>query len=149
MNDTAALKELVRGLLAAQPLGILATQARERPYCNLVALTPSDDLTALLIATPRSTAKYTNMLEHPGVSLLVDNRCAAAPDFAGGLVVTCIGRAAAVPEGEFEQARQRHFARHPGLRAQLDSPDCALVRIDVERYIIARGVRNIEVLTML
>ena len=148
MSTEAELIEIVRGLLAAQTLGILATQAPAQPYCNLVAFTPSDDLKALLIATPRRTAKYNNLLEHPGVSLLVDNRCGASPDFTGGIVVNCIGRAAALAESEFERARQRHFERHAALRAHLDGPDCALVRIAVERYVIARGVLHNEVLIM-
>lgn len=142
------LRETVRSLLAAQPLGILATQGHGQPYCNLVAFTPSDDLKSLLIATPRATAKYANMLARPGVSLLVDNRCGASPDFAGGIVATCIGRAAPVPDHECEAARQRHFSRHPALRSHLDTPDCALVGIAVERYIVARGVRRIEVLAV-
>ena len=146
MSTIAALNEIVRSLLASQPLGILATQAHENPYCNLVAFTPSDDLKALLIATPRFTAKYNNMLDHPGVSLLVDNRCGASPDFTGGIAINCIGRATAVAEEAFENARQRHFERHAALRAHLDTSDCALVRIDIERYVIARGVRRNEVL---
>jgi len=148
MSTVAAQTAIVRELFASQALGILATQAPAQPYCNLVAFTPSDDLKTLLIATPRFTAKYNNLLEHPGVSLLVDNRCGASPDFTGGIVVNCIGRAAAVAEAEFERARQRHFGRHAALRAHLDGPDCALVRIAVERYVIARGVLHNEVLLM-
>jgi hypothetical protein len=148
MSTAPALSEIVRSLLASQPLGILATQAHGEPYCNLVAFTPSDDLKALLIATPRFTAKYNNMLEHPAVSLLVDNRCGASPDFNGGIAVNCIGRATAVAEEAFEKARQRHFQRHTALRAHLDTPDCALVSIAVERYVIARGVLHNEVLIM-
>lgn len=143
------IRAAVGSLFADQRLGILATQGRGHPYCNLVAFTPADDLGSLLIATPRDTAKYANMLASPGVSLLVDNRCGASPDFSGGMVATCIGRAAPVPDGESEAARQRHFSRHPALRAHLDTPDCVLVRIAVERYIVARGVRRIEVLEMI
>ena len=34
-----SLNEIVRSLFAAQPLGILATQADRHPYCNIVAFT--------------------------------------------------------------------------------------------------------------
>ena len=61
MSATEALNDIVRSLFAAQPLGILATQGNEYPYCTIVAFTPSDDLRRLLIATPRGTSKYNNI----------------------------------------------------------------------------------------
>jgi nitroimidazol reductase NimA-like FMN-containing flavoprotein (pyridoxamine 5'-phosphate oxidase superfamily) len=148
MSSDAELEKAVRELLSSQRLGTLATAANDQPYCSLVAFTPSDDLASILIATLRHTAKYRNMLERPLVSLLVDDRCGAAADFSRGSAVTCIGRAAAVPAGELEAARHRHFERHAGLRQQLDSPDCALVRIDISRYIMVRGVLRTDELTM-
>jgi hypothetical protein len=149
MSTNAPLHDIVRSLFAAQPLGILATQGKGYPYCNIVAFTPSDDLRYLLIATPRGTSKYNNILQNPGVSLMVDNRSVTSPDFKHGIAVNCVGRALTVPEHEFEACRKLHFGRHAHLRIHLDSPDCALVRIDVERYIIARGVRQIETLSMI
>ena len=63
--------------------------------------------------------------------------------------MNCIGRALTVSPHEFEACRQLHFQRHVHLQTHLDSPDCALVRISVELYIIARGVRQIETLNMM
>ena len=149
MSENTALNQIVRNLFAAQLLGVLATLTDQHPYCNIVAFTASQDLRSLLIATPRFTTKYHNMLKHPEVSLMVDNRSASNPDFAEGIAVNCIGRALTVAEHEFEACRKIHFERHAHLRTYLDSPDCVLVRIEVERYIIARGVRQIENLSML
>ena len=148
MSEAASLNDLVRRLFAAQPVGILATQSARHPYCNIVAFTPSDGLGALLIATPRFTSTYRNMLKHPDVALMVDNRCAQSPDFTEGIAVTCLGKASTVPEDEFEACSERHFARHTDLREHLDTPDCALVSISVERYVVARGVRRLDVLDM-
>jgi len=58
MSENIALNEIVINLFAAQPLGVLATQAHGQTYCNIVAFTPTDDLRYLLIATPRGTSKY-------------------------------------------------------------------------------------------
>jgi len=149
MSTNTTLNDIVRNLFTAQPLGILATQGNGYPYCTIVAFTPSDDLRYLLIATPRGTSKYNNILQKPGVSLIVDNRSVSNPDFTDGIAVTCIGRALTVPEHEFEACRKLHFERHKDLRAHLDTPDCALVRIEVELYVIARGVRQIETLSMI
>ncbi len=146
MSIDENLNTIVRSLFAAQPVGILATQSDHHPYCNIVAVTAADDMRHLLIATPRFTSKYRNMLKHPEVSLMVDNRSSQNPDFTNGIAVTCIGRAVTVLPEEFEDCKRRHFERHKNLRAHLDMPDCVLVRIDVERYIIARGVRQIETL---
>ena len=148
MSINDPLNDIVRSLFEAQPLGILATQAHGQPYCNIVAFTASEDLRSLFIATPRFTTKYHNMLMHPQVCFMVDNRSAHNPDFSGGIAVNCIGKAITVPEHEFAACRKRHFERHAHLRPYLDSPDCALVRIEVERYIIARGVLQIDTLEM-
>jgi hypothetical protein len=148
MSKNPALSQIVRKLFAAQPLGILATQGNGYPYCHIVAFTPSDDLKCLLIATPRSTSKYKNMQHNPGVSLMVDNRSVTSPDFKEGIAVNCIGMAVTVLPEEFEACKRRHFERHKNLRAHLDMPDCVLVRIEVERYVIARGVRQIETLNI-
>ena len=80
---------------------------------------------------------------------MVGNRSVTSPDFKHGIAVNCIGRALTVPEHDFEACRKLHFERHANLRIHLDSPDCVLVRIEVERYIIARGVRQIETLSMI
>ena len=149
MSTNTILNDIVRSLFAAQPLGILATQAHGQPYCNIVAFTASEDLRSLIIATPRFTTKYHNMLKNPQVCLMVDNRSAHDPDFSGGIAVNCLGTAMTVPEHEFEACRKLHFERHKDLRVHLDTPDCALVRIEVERYVIARGVRQIETLSMI
>ena len=148
MSENSGLNQIVRTLFAAQPVGILATQSDRHPYCNIVAFTPSDDLQSILIATPRFTSKYRNMLKNPDVSLMVDNRSAHNPDFTDGIAVTCLGRAMTVLPEEFEDCKRRHFERHKNLRAHLDMPDCVLVRIEVERYVIARGVRQIETLNI-
>jgi hypothetical protein len=79
---------------------------------------------------------------------MVDNRSAHNPDFTDGIAVTCIGRAVTVLPEEFEDCKKRHFERHKNLRSHLDTPDCVLVRIEVERYVIARGVRQIETLSI-
>ncbi|MBN2108670.1 MAG: pyridoxamine 5'-phosphate oxidase family protein [Deltaproteobacteria bacterium] len=149
MSENSALNQIVRALFEAQPVGILATQSDRHPYCNIVAFTPSDDLRSILIATPRFTSKYRNMLKHPGVCFMIDNRSPQNPDFTDGIAVTCIGRAVTVLPEEFEDCKRRHFERHKNLRAHLDMPDCVLVRIEVERYVIARGVRQIETLSMI
>lgn len=149
MSENPDLSQIVRNLFAAQPVGVLATQSDRHPYCNIVAVTASDDLRHLLIATPRFTSKYRNMLKHPDVSLIVDNRSAQTPDFTDGIAVTCIGTAVTVLPEEFEDCKKRHFESHKNLRSHLDAPDCVFVRIEVERYIIARGVRQIETLSML
>jgi len=148
MSKDQALHQIVQKIFAAQPLGILATQGNGYPYCTIVAFTSSDDLKALLIATPRSTSKYKNMQHNPGVSLMVDNRSVTSPDFREGIAVNCIGRAVTVLPEEFEDCKRRHFERHKNLRVHLDMPDCVLVRIEVERYVIARGVRQIETLNI-
>ncbi len=143
--DRTALQSAIAGLLNGQRLAILATVSQESPYCNLVSFTPSDDLQTIVFSTPRSTSKYANMLRNPNVSLLVDDRMRSGFGFTSGMAVTALGSVEFPAKQDEDALKGRHAARHAGLKDFIYSPECALVRVRVARYILVSSLHEASV----
>lgn len=73
------LKNKIKELLDKQKLGVLATQGEKYPYNTLVAYAFSEDLRYIFFATMKHTRKYTNLMKHPHVSILIDSRTNELP----------------------------------------------------------------------
>jgi heme iron utilization protein len=121
-------------LFSQQKLAVLATQGQGGPYGNLVAFGASLDLRSLIFATPRATRKFSNMIECPMVTFVIDNRSNNVDDFLKAVAVTAIGRASELRSHDRERFLELYAMKHPNLREFASDPSCALIRIDVEKY---------------
>ena len=142
------LHTLLEGLCASQKFAVLATQSNEQPYCNLIAFSVSDDLRQLFFVTSRKTSKYGNLKNNSRVSLLFDSRSNTAEDIEMAIVATAIGNAAEVTPELEESLRAHHIEKHPSLEQFVRSPECAMFRVDVQKYIIVNMFENVSVLEM-
>jgi heme iron utilization protein len=144
MSEENDVSRQVRALLENQRLAVLSTRNAEQPYSNLICFVASGDLRHILFATTRSTRKYANLKSEARVSLLVDNRSGDPADTFRALAVTVLGVARELKEGtEAEEARAAYTARHPHLEEFVSSPSTALLRLDVERYILVRRFQDV------
>jgi len=144
MHDTNETLTQLRELLRTQRFAVLATRrADAQPYGNLVAFACDEALGCLLFATQRATRKYQNIEAEPRVALVVDNRANSEDDLRRAMVVTALGRAV---ETEGEQRRRMidlFCDKHPAMREFVDSPESALLRVDIERYIVVRQFQKV------
>jgi general stress protein 26 len=133
------MKEIsdLRKLFASQTLAVLATHNEDQPHCCLVAFVCSDDLKHLLFATNRKTRKYSDICSNPRVAMLIDNRSNSESDFKHAAAVTAKGNAKETDSSQRDKWKALYTARHPQLEAFINSPDTALIKIDVEEYLIA------------
>jgi nitroimidazol reductase NimA-like FMN-containing flavoprotein (pyridoxamine 5'-phosphate oxidase superfamily) len=143
LTDTTEAWETLAALLASQRSAVLATQRDGQPYCSLMAFAASGDLRTLIIATLRTTRKYANLAAEPRVALLVDNRANQTADNQAALAVTVMGTAAEVDPGARGRLEQMLLAKHPHLKDFVRSPDCAIVRIQVEKYYLVRRFQEV------
>ncbi|MCX8043338.1 MAG: pyridoxamine 5'-phosphate oxidase family protein [Desulfobacterota bacterium] len=148
MHHPTTVRGVIEDLFKTQCVGVLATQSEQYPYCNLVAFTPDADLTSLLFATPRATQKYRNLTLSRSVAFLVDNRSEVGADFAAGVAVTALGTICEAPPEQDTVLRQRHCSRHTALTDFILNPDCALLVMQVDIYIVVRGVAETAVFPM-
>jgi nitroimidazol reductase NimA-like FMN-containing flavoprotein (pyridoxamine 5'-phosphate oxidase superfamily) len=133
----------IRELLLLQRLAVLSTRNAEQPYSNLICFVASDDLRHILFATTRSTRKYANLMREARVALLADNRSNDPADTFRALAVTALGVARELEGDEAEQARETYVARHPHLEEFVSSPSTAMLRLDVEKYILVRRFQDV------
>jgi hypothetical protein len=143
-NDST--RDAIDRLFSEQRLATLATMSSDAPYCNLVAFTPSEDLKTNIFCTPRTSTKYGNIINNPNVSLLIDSRTASGTDPQAGMAVTALGSVVQDAGQDAEVLKGLHAGRHAQFKDFIYSPDCALLQIKVQRYILVSSLRDVSVL---
>jgi general stress protein 26 len=140
--DDAFLRQTLHSLFSSQKLAVLATCGDDQPYCSLMAFAVTDDLKNLVVATKRQTHKFANIRQHPRISLLVDNRKNQVDDFQQAVAVTILATASEPPDNEYDQFLKLYLFKHPYMRGFCQSPDCALLKLSVQRYLVVASFRN-------
>lgn len=132
--------DMILDFLASRDLGVLATTDGGTPHCSLMAYVMLPD-GHICMATLPDTRKWRNILENPGVSLLVDNR-----ELLPGLgrealtAVAVTGRHVPFPDPGEEDAAKRLLAeRHGPLGGILTRPEARVIRIRATAYQIVEG----------
>jgi hypothetical protein len=59
------------------------------------------------------------------------------------MAVTVLGVARELEGNEAEQAHETYLGRHPHLEQFISSPSTALLRLDVEKYILVRRFQDV------
>ena len=96
----------------------------------LLSATTSNILLWLRNGTPINTPISSSI---PWIPLLVDNRKNQVDDFQQAVAVTILTTAADPAPAEFEPFLNLYLFKHPYMRSFCQSPDCALLKLVVER----------------
>ena len=143
MKDAAQIKTLLRDLFSSQSLAVLATYGDGQTYGSLVAFAATDDLKSLVFATTRTTRKYDNLIRHPRIALVMDNRSNQEADFHKAMAVTATGTVTEVGPSERNRLLTLYLSKHPYLKEFVTSPTCALLTVDVDTYIVVSQFQNV------
>jgi general stress protein 26 len=135
------LKEKLKSLMEEQKLAVLASFHDEKPYTNLVAFVTSDDLKYIFFVTPVSTRKYSYLSESRKASMMIDNRSNDESDFKDAMAVNATGNVIEVEKSD--ELKGLYLKKHPFLMDFIHSPSSALMRMNVERYIVASKFQNV------
>lgn len=146
--DKNEIKALLHDLFTQQTLAVLATQASHGPYTTLVGFAVSRDLNHIFFVTSRSTRKYAALNATPQVSMLIDSRTNRTSDFRDAVAVTALGRAHEIDKDEHRDMVGLYLAKHPHLEEFVSSPTCALIRLEVEKYIIVTRFQQVMTLDL-
>jgi uncharacterized protein YbjT (DUF2867 family)/nitroimidazol reductase NimA-like FMN-containing flavoprotein (pyridoxamine 5'-phosphate oxidase superfamily) len=137
-------QEKLSDFFASQKSMVLATRSASGPYCSLMAFAVTPDLTTIVLATPRRTLKYENMIAHPAVSLLADNRDNSSDDPHTAMAVTVLGTASELFGSSLEAMRSLFKDRHPGLGGFVTDPDTAICAVQVFRYLVVERFQDVQ-----
>ena len=143
MEKTSQLKAFLKDLFSSQRLAVLATQSKRQPYGNLVAFVAAKDLKYLLFATTRATRKYSNMTDNPRVAMVIDNRSNQEADFHRAAAVTATGVVEEVEGSEKKSLLKLYLSGHPYLKDFVSSAACALLKMNVETYVVVRQFQKV------
>ncbi len=134
-QDRERLEGEIRGLLLGQHLAVLATHEEGQPYASLVTFAATADMKHLCFATARATRKYRNLARDARAAFLIDSRENTPADIAKAIAVTATGTVRELEGDELARTREALIAHHPHLEAFYRSPSCAVLALDVTRYI--------------
>ena len=144
MTPPTAIRDSVRTLLKTTGFAVLATEDAGQPHTSLIAITPLDEGQRLVFATYRNTRKFTNLMQNPRVSLLIDGRYReAAIGTPEGLILSAVGRVREIDADTLSHRLTAHLQRHPDLATFMQAPDCVLLEVEVDRYQVVRGIDDV------
>lgn len=140
-------KKIISDLLKNQKLGVLATDLDGLPYTSLIAFAATDDLHHIFFSTLKDTRKFSNMSRNPRVTLLIDNRSNQRTDFYDAIAVAAQG---SVEELQKSQSKFRtlYLNKHPYLEEFVNSPNCALLQLNVEKYQYVSHFQDVKILEL-
>jgi len=141
--DTKNLVETISQLLHTQYFGVLATARDGAPYTSLVAFSTDQNLRHIFFSTNRATRKFANLSSDERVSILVDDTHNLESDLVDSAAVTALGRISELKGSEREKVLASYLDRHPRLGDFAAAPSCALLAIEVEKYILVRRFQQV------
>ncbi len=133
----------IKGLMKSRALAVLATYSGNSPYTSLVGFAFSEDLKEIYFATFENTSKYRNISRNPRVSLLIDTRENSASDFKEARALTVLGEAGKATGSEKKDITTIYFRRFPRLEGFIKDPDCAIIKITADKYILAERFQKV------
>ena len=139
------LRKRVNELLINQRLAVLSSNMNDQPYPSLVAFAHTEDLQTLFFATLRSSKKYENIKKNPKISMLIDNRRNSPSDIADATAVSVFGTASEIDDKDNPNMNM-YLRKHPYLKDFIDMPDCALLKIKVEKLKVISNFQNLDIL---
>lgn len=144
-----SLKQSIQKILETQYLAVLATHTGNSPYTSLIGFMASQDLKKIYFATFINTRKYHNITKHSQVSLLIDSRTnRGGEDFKNSLALTILGNAETVPQLMRDDLQPLYLGKFSHLKDFINDPQCALISITVDRYILVQRFQEVFELTM-
>lgn len=144
MKDTSEHAGQVRALVQTQRFAVLSTRNGDgQPYASLVAFWASADLAQLVFCTLRSTRKFANLEAERRVALLVDNRSNDATDLQQAAAVTVLGSCEEAQGAQRVALAGGFLQRHPAMADFVNSPGCAVMKVDVGSYYLVTRFQNV------
>lgn len=140
MNTT----DEIQHVLDVSRFAVMATQQEGQPHASLMAFTPMSGIRYLIVATYRTTLKYSNLSKDGRVAVLINNCIATGPSKYRDLVITAHGIATEVADDDRKMVKQAYLTRHPDFDEFLASPDCALLRVVVSAYEVVGSTEDVQ-----
>ena len=142
INDPDVRSSL-EAILNGQRSGVLATCFMDIPLCSQMAFAADEDPRALIMVTPKQTAKYDNMSANPNVSFLVSTARNEPSDPADAQALTVTAFATELDGERMHRAVTLFSNRHPNLSAFAAASDSAVMELKVDSYSLVNNFQRL------
>jgi nitroimidazol reductase NimA-like FMN-containing flavoprotein (pyridoxamine 5'-phosphate oxidase superfamily) len=146
MEINPEVKKRIERVLGSQSIAVLGTVKENEPYSSLVGFVITEDLREVIFATMRQRKKYKNMEANPRVTLMIDDRNVQKNDFNETTSITVIGSVEDVQGDEREKYASLLVNRHPVLTDFVSFPDCAIMRVSVDKIYVVSDFESVVLL---
>jgi len=144
MTSLIVIKTYIEDIFKTSRFAVLATEGEGQPHASLIAVTPMEGFRKLIFATYRNTRKYQNLAHNGKVAVLVESIDIKRSGLQESFVLTAFGHVEEIEAAENKMVFEAHLERHPELLSFMQSEDCSLIRIKVDRYQVVRGIDDVE-----
>jgi general stress protein 26 len=136
--------EEMKNIVKGNDLCVLATVSEGKPHCSLMSYISDEEGHEIYMISHKQTKKYSNLIENPTVSLLIDTREEEVGQrriYIKALTVS----------GEFQVIsdlwkkdliRSKFLKRHPHLTDFLNDPGAELFSIKIKAFQLLDGVKD-------
>ena len=134
------MKDIVKG----NDLCVLATVSEGKPHCSLMSYISDEEGQEVYLISHKRTKKYSNLMENPTVSLLIDTREEEKGQRRIDIKALTIN-------GEFQMIndsakkaliRGKFLKRHPHLVDFLNDPGAEIFSIKIKSFQLLDGVKD-------
>jgi len=140
-NKSHCMKKITK-LLDEQKFCVLSTRSEKYPYTTLVGFYVNVECNEMIFGTMNDTRKYKNLINYPLISALVTDRKNSYLDIKDAAALTVLGEAHEIKEN-IKMHADSFISKHPYMEDFINTPNCALFMVKVERYILVENFQNV------
>ena len=136
--------EQMKDIVKANDLCVLATVSEGKPHCSLMSYISDEEGQEIYLISNKETKKYSNLMENPTVSLLIDTREEEKGKrrvYIKALTVSGEFQTIKNP-GKKDIIRAKFLKRHPHLVDFLNDPGAEIFSIRIKSFQLLDGVKD-------
>jgi|MudIll2142460700_1097286.scaffolds.fasta_scaffold175036_3 nitroimidazol reductase NimA-like FMN-containing flavoprotein (pyridoxamine 5'-phosphate oxidase superfamily) len=136
--------EQMKDIVKANDLCVLATVSEGKPHCSLMSYISDEEGQEIYLISNKETKKYSNLMENPTVSLLIDTREEEKGKrrvYIKALTVSGEFQTIKNP-GKKDIIRAKFLKRHPHLTNFLNDPGAEIFSIRIKSFQLLDGVKD-------
>ncbi len=136
--------EKMEDIVKANDLCVLATVSGGTPHCSLMSYISDEEGKEIYLISNRQTKKYANLMQNPGVSLLIDTREEKRGEKRIDIkALTVSGEFQTINDpGKKDFIRSKFLKKHPHLSDFLKDPGAEIFSIKIKSFQLLDGVKD-------
>jgi general stress protein 26 len=134
----------MKDIVKTNDLCVLATVSEGKPHCSLMSYISDEEGQEIYLISHKQTKKYSNLIENPTVSLLIDTREEEKGKrrvYVKALTVSGEFQTIKDP-GKKDMIRAKFLKRHPHLTDFMKDPGTEIFSIKIKSFQLLDGIKD-------